>query len=248
MKNEITDLQNKFNVIKNKGYIKGLKQNSIGNAGLTFENLIGKKNDEFQIADYNGIEIKTRNSFNTMQMTLFSLVPSNAFGLELKRLRDTYGYPDSDFKNINRLTASIYGNKKSYLKNFYSFKLLVDYLEKKVFLCIYNPKNILIEKKIYWDFEDIITMINNKLLYLAIVKYRSIIKNSEKYFKYNSINFYKFKNISTFFDLVNNGVIKLSICLGVYKSGYKKGKEHDHGVTFSIREEDILKLYDKFII
>ena len=55
------DLKKKFDKIKKMGYIKGKNQRNKGNSGLTFENLIGKENDEFQIADYNGIEIKVKN-------------------------------------------------------------------------------------------------------------------------------------------------------------------------------------------
>ena len=58
----IMNLKEKFEEIKKQGYIKGQVNKSKGNSGLTFERLIGKENDEFQIADYNGIEIKVKNN------------------------------------------------------------------------------------------------------------------------------------------------------------------------------------------
>ena len=64
IKDSIEELQNKFNEIKKMGYVKGISQNNKGNAGLTFEKLIGKYNDNFQIADYKGIEIKVKNNFS----------------------------------------------------------------------------------------------------------------------------------------------------------------------------------------
>ena len=64
IKDSIEELQNKFNEIKKMGYVKGISQNNKGNAGLTFEKLIGKYNDNFQTADYKGIEIKVKNNFN----------------------------------------------------------------------------------------------------------------------------------------------------------------------------------------
>ena len=45
IKDSIEELQNKFNEIKKMGYVKGISQNNKGNAGLTFEKLIGKYND-----------------------------------------------------------------------------------------------------------------------------------------------------------------------------------------------------------
>ena len=62
IKDSIEELQNKFNEIKKMGYVKGISQNNKGNAGLTFEKLIGKYNDNFQTADYKGIEIKVKNN------------------------------------------------------------------------------------------------------------------------------------------------------------------------------------------
>lgn len=107
IKDSIEELQNKFNEIKEMGYVKGISQNNKGNAGLTFEKLIGKYNDNFQIADYKGIEIKVKNNFNFKNkykyISLFSLVPSNCFGFELKRIRDSYGTPDKDFQMLKYL-------------------------------------------------------------------------------------------------------------------------------------------------
>lgn len=102
----------------------------------------------------------------------------------------------------------------------------------------------MINKSIYWDFEDIISVVKRKLNYLALVKYDSKLINNEKYFKYTNISFYKFKGVDKFFELIEKGFIRVYICLGVFKSGHKIGKEHDHGITFGIKECDLLKLYD----
>ena len=122
------DLKKKFDKIKKMGYIKGKNQRNKGNSGLTFENLIGKENDEFQIADYNGIEIKVKNNFlsDYRYLTLFSLVPSNCFGLELKRLRREYGKQDVNFSDVNVLMKSVFANFKVYDENNNSFQLEVN--------------------------------------------------------------------------------------------------------------------------
>ena len=46
---------------------------------------------------------------------------------------------------------------------------------------------------------------------------------------------------------MENGDIRIYFCLGVYKSGFKKGLEHDHGVTFGIKESDLCKLYEEVL-
>lgn len=246
----IKDLKEKFKEIKKQGYIKGQVNKSKGNSGLTFERLIGKENDEFQIADYNGIEIKVKNNnrYSYRYLTLFSLVPSNCFGIMLKRLRNKYGIPDEKYSNVNTLMKSVFANMKTTTENGYSFKLEIKYSEKKIYLCAYDKNNHLIEKDIYWDFEDIISAIKRKLNYLALVKYDSKLINNQKYFKYVNMNFYKFKGIDTFFELIEKGLIRVYICLGVYKSGSKAGIEHDHGIRFDIKECDLLDLYNTYEI
>lgn len=244
----INDLKEKFIKINKKGYIKGLKQNNKGNVGLTFELLIGKDNDEFPIADYNGIEIKVKNNFGYRYITLFSLVPSNCFGIELKKLRNNYGYFDTTYKNKKILMKSVFANKKVFLDNSFSFELKIKYNIKRIYLYIYDKNNKLLDNNIYWDFDDIINTIKRKLKTLALVKSNKKIINDIEYFHYKSINFYRLKDISIFFKLLEKGIIRLYICLGLYKSGPKEGQEHDHGITFGIKECDLLELYDEFNI
>ena len=110
----------------------------------------------------------------------------------------------------------------------------------------YNKTNKLIDNNIYWDFDDITSAIERKLKILALIKSNRKTKNNIEYFHYQSINFYKLKSISTFLKLLEEGVIRIYICLGIYKSGPKKGQEHDHGINFGIKECNLLKLYDEF--
>lgn len=51
-------LNEEFKRIHNLGWIKS-KSHGSGNVGITFEYLLGKERENFPIADYNGIEIKT---------------------------------------------------------------------------------------------------------------------------------------------------------------------------------------------
>lgn len=242
----IKELKEKFNEIRKLGYVEGIKQKSKGNSGLTFEKLIGKENDSFQVADYDGIEIKVKNNFSYRYLNLFSLVPSNCFGIELKRLRNTYGEYDNHFKNIKIFMKPTFANQMSYLDSGYWVKLEIKYSEKRIYLLVYDKKRHLIEKSVYWDFDEIIAMINRKLKNLAIVKYsKKTIKNND-YFKYDEIKFYKLRDINTFFNLIEEGLIRIDFCLSVYKSGPKIGREHDHGVIFGIKEYNLLKLYEKY--
>ena len=59
--NNIILLNKKFDTIKNE-WKKSMRLGTSG-IGYTFEQLIGKGEDNFPIADYNGIEIKTIHNY-----------------------------------------------------------------------------------------------------------------------------------------------------------------------------------------
>ena len=133
----------------------------------------------------------------------------------------------------------------STLHSGYKFKLEIDYLKEKIYLLIFNKYNELIEKKIYWDFDDLIKMINKKLNILAIVNFKKQITNNITQFHYTKINYYNIKSSAVFFKLIEIGKIKINFDLGIYRSGPKIGKEHDNGVFFYIDNNNFFKLYNK---
>ena len=55
---------------------------------------------------------------------------------------------------------------------------------------------------------------------------------------------YKLKDFETFIDLIENGIIRISLKIGVFRTGKKIGQIHDHGTSFCIEEDNLDKLYD----
>ena len=244
----INELNNKFIQIKNLGFVEGVNQKSKGNAGITFEKLLGKENDNFQVADFKGIEIKVQNQYNSKILRFFSLVPSNSFGIQLKRLRNSYGTEDNIFKGIKNLQSFTSTTEKTKLQCGYKFQLELDYLEEKLYLLVFNQNNQLVEKNIYWDFDDLIKIVERKLNILAIVNFKRKISNNKIHFHYTTINYYKAKSTIVFFKLIEMGKIKINFDLGIYRSGAKIGKEHDNGIFFYLNNDDFYQLYNKIII
>lgn len=76
--NNINDLKEKFLEIKNQKWIKSVN-NSTSGIGLTFEKLLGKERESFEIPDYNGIEIKTHSSTSDSYITLFNATPDGDY-------------------------------------------------------------------------------------------------------------------------------------------------------------------------
>ena len=154
--------------ISKKGYIKGI-YNCDSSIGRTFENELNLPRNEFSIPDYEGIEIKTRRTYSKSRITLFTAVPDGENLYEIERLKNTYGYPYKKDKKYKALYVDVYGNKLTFGGVKYQYKLDVDRINQRVYLCIYNRYDELIERKVYWSFEYLENKIMNKLQVLAIV-------------------------------------------------------------------------------
>lgn len=124
------------------------------------------------------------------------------------------------------------------------FQLKVDKSKEKLYLLIYDKYGNLIENEVYWDFDILKEKLYRKLRYLAYVKTKKKIYKNNKYFKYFKMIIFKLKDFETFIDLLDSGVIRISIKIGIYRNEKRKGKIHDHGTSFCIQENDLNKLYD----
>ncbi len=244
IKNNIDDLNEKFLIIKKKGWIKEMRKGPT-NLGYTFESLIGKKEDFNDAPDYKGIEIKTKR--NDKFITLFCMCLKGEELSENKRILKNYGYPDKEYKNNKRLMGDIWANKYQNIGTRFAYKLNVDYKNERIYLYIIDTINGNIDKKSYWDFENLKERLNKKLNYLALVKAKSKIMDKTEIVKYENINFYKLKNFKNFLMLIEEGKIKVVFNIGTYKSGPKKGQIYDHGTSFRIEEKYLDKLFEKIV-
>lgn len=247
MEEKLKQLQIEFERISKKGYIKGIYNNS-SSIGRTFENELNLSRNTMEIPDYNGIEIKTRRTYSKSYITLFSAVPNGEDNQEIERLKNTYGYPYKKDKRYKSLYVDVYGNIKQYGGIKYKYKLDVDRKKQKIFLCIYDRFDNLIERKIYWDFIYLESKILLKLKILAIVNAWDTKKDGWNYFKYYKLDIYKIKDFKIFLDLIESGIIRMNIKIDIKKDEKNYGKTYDHGCGFGIKEEDVIKLYDKIIL
>ena len=247
MEKEIIDLYLLFNSIKNKGWIK-TDSKGHGDAGKTFEKFIKNENNDFEIPDYNGIEIKTKRSNEFLFNTLFNCKPDGPYYMETERIKDKYGYPDKDFKEYKVLQTDIFYDKFINVNSKYKFRLNIDEKKLKIFLEIFDLKRKLIEKKTYWDFDSIKEKLYRKMKILAYIHVEKKYSNGTRYYKYKSIDFYKLKDFYSFIEAIKNGKVKITLKVGIFKKGEKLGKTHDHGTGFSIKEEDFLDIYEKIEI
>lgn len=242
-KKEINELVKKFNIIKEKGYVKSTC-NHLGGIGITFEHMIGNNENDFEIPDYKGIEIKTKRAYSKSYTGLFNCVPTGPHFHEVERLKEKYGYPDKILKSYKILNTSVYTTEKTKVGIYYYFQLKVDRVKQKIYLNIYDFNNKLIENCVYWDFDILKEKLYRKLRILAFIK--AYVKKIEKqeYFKYYDLKLYELKDFDTFIKLIEKGLIRINFKIGVFRKGNKLGKIHDHGTSFSIQESNLINLYN----
>lgn len=243
MNSDILALKEKLDKIKNLGWIECKNKNKNKSVtGKTLENLLEINPDNFEIPDYNTIEIKSKVSKRENYIDLFCATP-DSYVLETKRLYDKYGYIDSN--NYKILNFVLYGEFLKPINNEYSAKLRIDYKNKKVIMEIYNKDNELIDNLSSWSFELLEEKLCRKLNYVCLVEGDKKFSHNVLYVRYDKYKFYKLKKFSNFIRLLKRGQIRISFTLGVYRSGSKSGKMHDHGTQFSIRKENIKLLFDE---
>ena len=244
MEEEITMLIKEFERISNKGWIKSISK-SFGSIGLTFEKELGKRADSMYFPDYYGIEVKCTSRFSRYPLYLFTLAFDGPTFPEIDRIVDKYGWYDKDYHDKKVIFAKIYYNFKNIINEKYKFKLDFDDSKEKLYLCVYNLEDELIEKKSFVYIESIYNHLKIKLSTLAIV-YASIKKiNNEKYFRYYKMNLYKIISFEKFIELLEKDIIKVSLISRMNKSGVDAGRYRNKNLVFQIDKNKIETLFTK---
>ncbi len=243
----IQDLKSKFKAINEIGWIKSISKGS-GGAGQTLEYLLNKPKDNFEIPDYNGIEIKTKNASINQFITMFNAAPDGTYMFETKRLQETYGYPDKKMKGIKVFNISVFASEATKVGSMHSFKLKVDRSSEKIFLCVFDKRNKLIDACTFWSFELLKEKLHRKMQTLAVIDASYCKNKNEVYYKYRSITFYKLKGFDSFIDAIEHGTIRITFKISSFREGKRKGQMHDHGTGFDINSQNIADLYERIYI
>ncbi len=237
------EIINKFKLIKSKKYITAINHNN--NAiGLTFEKMIGKKEDNFSVPDFYNIEIKCKRDTSNYPITLLSAEPDGDIMLENERLRLTYGIQDKDYPNKMIFSLRINTNNKNHYNHHY-FILHCSDQKQKIFLYIYNYKHELIDTKTSWSYDYLKKRLFQKMPNLVLVKAK-VKKNieSELFFFYQ-LKTFEFVSFNNFISLIKKGKIIVEFNVRVHKGNYRTGETKNCGTNFRILEEDLPFLFEK---
>lgn len=240
--NKKNELKEKINTIKKMGWIECPTKN-YGCAGLKLEELLEINPENFEIPDYNGIEIKTKKSILNERISLFCAAP-DSYLFENKRLYTLYSYPSKNDKQYKVLNINVNSKYKKLVSNQIYFQLKVNKEKEKIQLLIYNNYK-LIDTYTSWSFDLLKEKLERKLMYLCFVNVKSYYSNNKLYVKYTNDEYYKLRDFKKFINLIDNGIISISFRIDTFKNGNKKGKIHDHGTCFCIDKNNLELLFQK---
>lgn len=231
-----------FHKVKSLGYVKSTRKNNTG-IGKTFEDYIGVVENNIREPDLFGYEIKSQRELSNSYVTLFTLSPTfppkaNAI------LKDRFGTPYEENKTLKKLHTSMFVSRPNTYCNKYSFQLLNNKDEEKIYIVVsdLNTEEI-IDQSTYYSYDVIKRTIEQKLNKLFFVTASQEIRDGDEYFYFNKAEIYTEPTFENFINLLDNGQIMYDIRIGSYKSGKNFGKAHDHGSGFRIKGKDICKLY-----
>ena len=244
MQDDMQSLKQLFLQINEMGFVKSKRRGDTG-IGYTFEELIKKPEENFPIPDYNSIEIKTYRKKSNKAIHLFSATPDGDFLFPIKRVLDILGYPDKQMKEVKVFNVDFYGNKTRWIGYYKKGTIVVNREERKVSLIASDNKGNDLEVDTSWSFDMLKEKLYLKLKNLAVICADSKYIKGEEYFCYNDLKFYRLKDFDTFLDLIEKGKINICFNIGVYRSGKRYGQPHDRGVNFSIKQSDLLLLFDE---
>lgn len=233
-----------FKEVKAKGWIPSNRSNNTG-IGKTFEDYIGVKENNDKAPDLYGFEIKAHRAESSSYVTLFTKSPSFPIKGANAYLKDKFGefYPNST--TMKKLHTSIFADHYNTYLDKYSFKLIHNPEEMKIYIGVYSLETKeLLDSTVYYTYWHIEKALKEKLHNLFFVKAdrRFEIDGSES-FKFVEAEIYTNPSLAIFLKMLDKGEIMYDIRMGAYSSGKNIGKPHDHGSGFRIKEYNIEKLY-----
>jgi len=231
-----------FRRIKNLGFIQSRRKNNTG-IGKTFEDYLGVTENNDQLPDFKGFEVKSQRTLTSSFLSLFTKSPSAPRGANTY-LRDTYGTVYEDYPDLKVLHTSVFAHKYNTYKNKYGFKIHHDKVNKILRLNIKDLDNEkLIDDSVYWTYQDISKKLETKLKAVFYVTAETKKQSGIEYFHYTKALIFFQPSLERFLELVDNGKLMVDIRIGSYKTGKKRGKTHDHGTGFRIKSQDLTALY-----
>src|SRR3990167_613013 len=209
-KRTLTQIKKDLKELSEKWWIKSNRLHNTG-IGKTLEDYLGITENNIALPDFGVMELKSQRACTASMMTLFTKKPEGITNAEILK---KFGYPDPEYPQHKILHQTITNGKK----NARGFNCKVD--EKQGKLLILKNKTVLGYYGLDFLRVKAAQKIGNGLI---LVFAESKKEKGHEYFHYTEAWLLKDIDPKQFLALS-----KYDIRLGVYRTGKKGGKPHDH--------------------
>lgn len=221
----------KLKEIKAMGWVQTHRSGPTG-IGKTLEDLLGIHENNIAGPDNEKFELKSARKNSQSMLTLFTKSPlpkrANA------TLLNTLGYLSAKGNGKKELHTTVSAINYNRLKGNKGFKVGIDKKASKITLINSEGK-----EHCYWDNHTLEKAFQKKYPALAYVKADAEGIGPKEKFHFNEAYLLSGFDFNNFMQLVQQGIIVVDIRIGQYSSGKNKGKPHDHGTGFRVKQDKL---------
>lgn len=227
----LDDFIREFTKIKGTGWIQTHRAGPTG-VGKTLEDLLGIPENNLDRPDFGDYELKSCRIGSQSMLTMFTRTPRPARSTIY--LREKYGYSSSAYDNEAKVLQVTLSADR--------FTPIADTGNRLKICC--RPDGIYIESQdgvenVFWSRETLRKSFEkkykNKFVYAKALSKGTGAGEGFYYTEAYEVSGFDY---DAFIALLEAGRIYVNLRIGQYHTGKNKGKTHDHGTAFRIREID----------
>ena len=231
----LDDFIREFKRVQSMEWIQTRRSGPTG-IGKTLEDLLGIPENNVGEPDFGIYELKSARLNSSSMLTLFTLAPqpkkANTY------LLNKYGYIDAK-KGKPALRTTLSADRFSTIQS--NHRMKIAFVGDKI-----HFESELGTEQVYYETGSLLQTLRTKYageLVYAYAEHRG--SKANEHFKFHSA-YIATMNYERFLDLLQDGVIKVDVRLGLYPNG----RTHDHGTAFRIspRDQDALLLNKQRIV
>lgn len=227
----LEDFIREYTKIKEMGWIRTHRSGPTG-IGKTLEDLLGIPENNLDEPDFGEYELKSCRINSQSMLTMFTRAPQPARANTY--LREKYGYSSNVYDNDEKvLHSTLSADRFTPIANT-GYKLKICCQTDGIY--IESQDGI---ENIFWSREALKKCFEkkykNKFVYA-----KALNKGAGANERFQFIDAYEVSGFDydAFIKLLEAGKIYVDLRIGQYHSGKNKGKTHDHGTGFRIKEAD----------
>lgn len=232
----LEDFIREYSKIKEMGWVKTHRSGPTG-IGKTLEDLLGIPENNIDGPDFGNYELKSCRLNSNSMLTIFTKTPQPKGAASTLRL--TFGYSSDAYDNDEKVLHSTLSADRYVSIADTGHKLKIECSDSKISIVAEDKKEYA-----YWTRDELRKAFEkkykNKFVYAKAES-----KGAGANEQFNFVEAYEVSgfNYDAFVSLLEQGKIFIDLRIGQYHAGPKKGRTHDHGTGFRIRENDQYLLF-----